>query len=230
VVLLASVGQAVGQSLPFAVGIAASPPPIIVAVLILVTPRGRSNGPAYLVGWVLGLAVVGTIVLVVAPDGTTDSGGPATWESVLKLVLGLTLLVLAAKQFRGRQSNGAESETPKWMGAIDDFSALKALGAGVALSAANPKNLLFAIGAEATIAEFGISAREEAIAFVIFLVIASLGVGVPVAISLVLGDRAAATLEPLKAWLIRNNALIMGVLLLLIGATLVGEAIAGFST
>jgi Sap, sulfolipid-1-addressing protein len=61
VILLASIGEAVGQSLPFAVGIAVSPPPVIVAVLILVTPRARSNGPAYLLGWTFGLAAVGTI-------------------------------------------------------------------------------------------------------------------------------------------------------------------------
>jgi threonine/homoserine/homoserine lactone efflux protein len=223
------VGEAIGHSLPFAVGIAASPPPIIVVVLILVTPRGRTNGPAYLLGWLFGLAAVGTIVLVLAPDGTNDGGGPPTWANVLKLALGLALLAMAVNQFRGRRPDD-EPETPKWMGAIDDFSALKSLGAGIALSAGNPKNLLFAIGAEATIAETGISTHEEAIAFAIFLVIASLGVGVPVAMSVVLGDRAAAILERLKAWLIRNNALIMGVLMLLIGATLLGDAIAGFSS
>ncbi len=229
-IVLASIGQAVGQSLPFAVGIAVSPPPVIVAVLILVTPRARSNGPAYLAGWMFGLAAVGTIVLLVAPEGESDSGGPATWVSALKLVLGLALLALAVKQWRGRNSGEEEPETPQWMGAIDDFSVPKAFGAGVALSAANPKNLLFALGAEATIAETGISGTEEVVAFVVFLVIASLGVALPVAVSVALGDRAAGILEPLKAWLIRNNALIMGVLLLLIGATLIGDAIAGFST
>ncbi len=60
--------------------------------------------------------------------------------------------------------------------------------------------------------------------------IASLGVAVPVVVSIAFGDRAAAILEPLKSWLIRRSAVIMGVLLLLIGSTLIGDAIAGFSS
>ena len=36
--------------LPAAVGVAISPIPIIAVVLMLVSTRGRSNGPAYLIG------------------------------------------------------------------------------------------------------------------------------------------------------------------------------------
>jgi hypothetical protein len=42
--------NAVGQVLPAAVGVALSPIPIIGVVLMLVTPRGRVNGPMFLVG------------------------------------------------------------------------------------------------------------------------------------------------------------------------------------
>ena len=43
-------GEAVGQVLPAAVGIALSPIPIIAVVLMLVTPRGKVNGIAFLLG------------------------------------------------------------------------------------------------------------------------------------------------------------------------------------
>ena len=59
-------GEAIGQMLPAAVGVAISPLPIVAVVLMLVTPRGRVNGPAFVLGWMLGLAVVGAIVLGVA--------------------------------------------------------------------------------------------------------------------------------------------------------------------
>ncbi len=59
-------GQAIGGSLPLAVGIAISPIPIIAVVLMLTTPRARANGPAFLAGWVLGLGIVGAIVLALA--------------------------------------------------------------------------------------------------------------------------------------------------------------------
>ena len=82
-------GEAIGQSLSLAVGIAISPVPIIAVILMLVTPRARVNGPAFVVGWLLGLAVIGTIVLLVAgPSDASENGEPATWVNVLKLVLG----------------------------------------------------------------------------------------------------------------------------------------------
>jgi hypothetical protein len=57
------VGEAIGQVLSLGAGVALSPVPIIAVVLMLGTPRARANGPAFVLGWVIGLAVVGTIVL-----------------------------------------------------------------------------------------------------------------------------------------------------------------------
>ena len=61
-----TVGEAIGQVLSFGVGVALSPIPIIGVVLMLGTPRARANGPAFIAGWIFGLAVVGTIVLLAA--------------------------------------------------------------------------------------------------------------------------------------------------------------------
>jgi threonine/homoserine/homoserine lactone efflux protein len=224
------VGQAIGQVLPLAVGVAISPVPIIGVVLMLVTPRARANGPAFVVGWLLGLAIVGAIVLLVAPGGTSDSGGPARWVSVLKLVVGLLLVLMAAKQWRGRPHDDEQAPTPKWMGAIDGFNAPKSLGAGVALSGANPKNLLLALAAGAAIVQTGISGGEQAVTYAVFALIGTIGVAVPVIIYFTLGERAGPVLERLKSWMAQNNAVIMAVLLLIIGVKLVGDAISGFST
>src|SRR5690348_4017378 len=95
-------GQAIGQILPLGVGVAISPVPVIAVVLMLVTPRARTNGPAFVVGWLAGLGIVGVMVLSVSPSTTSDSGGPATWVSLVKLLLGLALLAMAAKQWHGR--------------------------------------------------------------------------------------------------------------------------------
>jgi threonine/homoserine/homoserine lactone efflux protein len=150
------VGEAIGQVLPMAVGVALSPVPIIAVVLMLVSRRARVNGPLFILGWLIGLAAVGALVLgIVGPNNTDDSGEPATWVSWLKIVLGALLLLLALKQWRSRPHEGDEPDMPKWMGAIDAFTPIKAAGAGVLLSALNPKNLLLAIGAGAAIALTG---------------------------------------------------------------------------
>jgi len=225
------VGQAIGDFLPAAVGVAISPLPIVAVVLMLVTPRGRVNGPLFIAGWCVGLAIVGAIVLAVAGGvGATDNTGPATWVDVLFLVLGLLLILVAVKQWRGRPHGHDEPPTPKWMGALDRFTPAKAGGAGVVLSALNPKNLLLTIAGAAAIVQTGISTGQQIGAYVVFVVIASIGVAAPVVIYFAMGDRSIRILDRLKVWLARNNAVIMGVLMLIIGIKLIGNAISGFST
>src|SRR5829696_1946648 len=221
-------GEAIGQSLSLAVGVALSPVPIIAVILMLVTRRARTNGPLFVIGWLIGLAVVGSIVLLIA-EPTDANGQPATWVDILKLVLGLMLVLVALKQWRGRPREGVEAPAPKWMGAIDGFTPAKSLGAGVALSAVNPKNLLLAVGAAAGIAQTGISGGDQAVAYAVFAVIGTVGVAAPVAIYFALGDRSGKILDALKRWMSHNNAVIMAVLCVVIGAKLVGDAIAGFS-
>jgi threonine/homoserine/homoserine lactone efflux protein len=224
------VGEAIGQVLVLAVAVAISPVPIIGVVVMLVTPGARVNGPAFLVGWLAGLAIIGAVVLVAAPGGTDDDGTPATWATVLKLVLGLVLVWMAVGQWRSRPRAGAEAPAPKWMGAVDHLTAPKAAAAGVALSAANPKNLVLAIGAAAGIAQTDIPGGEQALAYLVFVLIGTLGVAVPVAIFLVVGEeRAAPILGRLKTWMGQNSNVIMAVLLLVIGAKLVGDAVSGLS-
>jgi threonine/homoserine/homoserine lactone efflux protein len=223
-------GQAIGDFLPAAVGIAISPIPIIAVVLMLGSARGRVNGPAFLAGWIVGVAGLGAILLVIAGAlGTQDGGEPADWVSWLTLVLGAALLVLASKQWQGRPRAGVEAGTPKWMDAVDDFTPLKAAGAGVVLSALNPKNLVLTVAGMAAVAQAGIPADEEALALIVFTLIATIGAAVPVIIYFALGDRSAKVLDRLRAWLGQNNAVIMAVLLLVIGVKLIGDAISGLS-
>ena len=113
-------GEAIGQMLPAAVVIAISPMPIVAVVLMLVTPRGRTNGLAFLLGWLVGIGLVGTIVLLVAGGvDATERGEPATWVSWLELVLGVLLLVGAIKQWRSRPRGDEEAPAPRWMQALD---------------------------------------------------------------------------------------------------------------
>jgi threonine/homoserine/homoserine lactone efflux protein len=223
-------GQAIGDLLPAAVGVAISPLPIVAVVLMLVSARGRANGPAFLLGWIVGVAGAGTILLLIASGADAhEDGQPADWVSWLKLVLGLGLLLLAAKQWRGRPHEGEEAPTPKWMGALDAFTPVKACGAGIVLSALNPKNLLLIVAGMAAIAQTGISVGEQAVALLVFTVIAAIGVATPVVIYFALGDRSAQLLDRLKTWMARNNGVIMAVLLLVIGVKLIGDAISGLS-
>lgn len=179
---------------------------------------------------ILGLAVVGAVVLLLADSSApTSASEPATWASVLQLAVGVLLLLFAVTQWRGRPAGDQGPETPKWMGAIDAFTAARAFMLGVVFSAVKPKNLLLTIGAASLIAEADTSHAHEALALAIFVVVGSVGIAAPVAIYFALGARADTVLEQMKAWMLVHNAVIMTTLCVVFGAVLIGDAVSGFS-
>jgi threonine/homoserine/homoserine lactone efflux protein len=223
-------GRAIGGSLPLAVGIALSPIPIIAVVLMLTSRRARTNGPAFVLGWLAGLGVVGAIVLALAGSGgASKSGAPAAWVSWVKLALGVWLLLVAVRQFRSRPRGDEQPPMPKWMATIDKITPAAALGLAAVLSGANPKNLILAVGGATAIAQTGIPGGQQAIAYLIFALIGTLGVGIPVGIYFAMGARSEKLLAGLKDWMTQHNAVIMTVLCLIIGAKLIGDAITGLT-
>ena len=116
-------GSAIGQILPLAIAIDISCLAIIAVILMLITPKARGIGLAFLCGWLLGLAVVGTIVLIVANTaGVATSSGPSKAASAIKLVLGLLLLFAAWRTLKRRPKPGEEAPAPKWMKSLDRFT------------------------------------------------------------------------------------------------------------
>jgi len=105
----------------------------------------------------------------------------------------------------------------------------RAAALGVALAAINPKNLILVVGGAAAIAQTGASAGSQAVALIVFIVIATIGTATPVILYFALGERSKHILDDLKERMGRNNAAIMAVLCLVIGAKLIGDAISAFS-
>jgi hypothetical protein len=220
------VGAAIGQSLPVAVGVMISPLPIVAVVLMLTSGKARANAVAFLLGWFVAVGGVALVVALLAGSAAPDSGGPAEWVAWVKIVLGLLLLFVAVRQWRGRPRGDVEPPAPRWMAAIDSFTPVKSLGLAVLLGAVNPKNLLLAVSGGAAIGSAaGGDVAVSITAAVVFAVVASLGVATPVVIYVSMGTRAAALLDGLKTWLIHNNAVVMAVLLLVIGAKMIGDGI-----
>jgi threonine/homoserine/homoserine lactone efflux protein len=222
-------GQAIGDLLPSAIGVAISPVPIIAIILMLGTPKARSNGVAFAVGWILALVAVSVIVLLVASDADDADSGTSTAVAVVMLLLGLLFFVMAWKQWQSRPRPGVEPEVPKWMAAIDAFTAGKSFGFGVLLAGLNPKNLALTLAAATAIARAGLDGGETAIAVAVFVIIGSITVAGPVLFYLLAGDRAAGPLADIKQFMSDHNAVIMMILLLVLGMKLLGTGIAGLT-
>ena len=117
--------------------------------------------------------------------------------------------MVAVHQFRGRPHQGEQAPFPTWMGAIDRFAPGQALGGGAVLAGANPMNLLLAVGGAAAIAQTGISGGRQAIAYAVFAIVGTLGVGAPVGLYFAMGKRSAELLGGLKDWMGHHSAVML---------------------
>ncbi len=219
-------GQGIGEVLTYAVGVAISPVPIIAVILMLFSSRARVNGPMFLIGWAVALAVVSGVVYALSDAG--DAATNSTTSDTIswgQIVFGVIFLLLAARNWRNRPEPGATAELPKWMAGIDSFAPARALGLGVLLAGVNPKNLLLAAGAGAALAQLGLSTSDSVVSLVVFVVVASLTIAGPVVYYLLGGDHAKAQLDSMKGWLAVHNAAVMTVLFLVFGVNLIAKGI-----
>jgi Sap, sulfolipid-1-addressing protein len=225
------VGQAIGDSLPLAIGVAISPIPIIAVILMLLSKRAGANSTSFLAGWVAGVAIATSVVVAVAGTTTLEtSSGPSTTSSWIKIGLGVVLLLVGVRDWRKRPRGAEEPTLPAWLTTVETITPPKAGGLGVLLSAANPKNLLLIVAGGMAIDQGVSSGGQQALAIVVFTVIAASTVALPVILNLVMGQRARAVLDTMHGWLRANNATVMAVLILVIGFVLIGKGISGFGS
>jgi hypothetical protein len=222
-------GGAIGEMLPLAIGIAISPLAIVAVILILTTPQARTNGPAFLGGWLLSLAVVGGVALVVTDAAeSADSSGPRKIVALVKIALGVLLFFLAWRRFQSRPKPGEEAPLPKWMTALDRFTPGRSLAVGALLGGVKPKNLILAAAAAAGIAGSGLGGAQQVILLLLLILVASIAVIAPVAVYFLMGEeKAARVLDGWKTWLQANNSTVMIVLFVVFGVVLLGKGIGG---
>ncbi|MGZ4325501.1 MAG: GAP family protein [Solirubrobacteraceae bacterium] len=219
-------GHGISEILTFAVGVAISPVPIIAVTLMLFSQRARVNGPVFLVGWVVALALVSGVVYVLADQG--DAATDSTTSDAIawgKIVFGVLFLLLAVRNWRSRPAPGVQPEMPKWMAGIDALKPGKALGLGLLLAGVNPKNLMLAAAAGAGLAQLGLSTGDAVGSLIVFVAIGSLTIAGPVVYYLVGGEQAKARLDEMKDWLAVHNDAVMAVLFLVFGVNLIAKGL-----
>jgi threonine/homoserine/homoserine lactone efflux protein len=114
-----------------------------------------------------------------------------------KIAIGVLFLVMAARQWTKRPPPGEEAEKPAWMTSIETATPRRAALLGAIFSGANPKNLALTLAASASIAEAGLDGVDTGIA-----------------------------LAAVRDFMSDNNAVIKMVVLLLLGATMLGDGLA----
>jgi len=207
--------DAVGAALPAALGIASSPIPIVAVVLVLATPRATVNGTAFAAAWVLGLAAATTVVLWLTGTAAEDGGSDA--RGAVQVVVGVALLLLAARTWLRRPAADDVRDMPAWMARLDAFPPRRMVVLGLLLSAANPKNLALVLAGVESIQDRDLDDTDQVVAAVIFVALASSTVLVAVLAHVVAPERSARVLGRVKQFMIDHKAAITVVILVLLG-------------
>jgi Sap, sulfolipid-1-addressing protein len=214
------------EVVPLAVATAVSPLPLVVLLVVLLTPRAVPNGLALASGWATALLAVGAATIALVGAGASLDEHCAA-VSALEVLVGLGLLLLAVRQWKRRPRGGAEATVPRWLLVADRCTPQRAFAIGVVLVVANPKNLVLTVAAAGAVAGATEGTTHRAWELVLFASLGSVGLAVPLVLRIGLGTRAVALLASWRRWLmVRGPAVACGVLAL-IGFLLVTRGATG---
>lgn len=217
--------DAFSETLPLAAAIAFSPLAIASVVLMLLSQNARAATVGFLVGFAGGVGLVAAITYALAlllPHGADDRSISAPY---LLMGLGAVAIVLAIQQGRSRPAEGDELEVPGWMAKVDGMNPGKAIVLGAFFGGVKPKNLLLSIALGVALEATDATVGEAAGALGIVLLLGSLPIIVPVVVAFIGGAGVRDRLDRLRAWMIANNAAIVGSVLVLIGVVLIAKGL-----
>jgi len=221
-----SYGSLLTGLIPLGLVVAVSPLTVIPAVLVLHAPRPRPTGLAFLGGWLFGLAAL--TALFVAGSGVLGQfhkSSPPTWASWLRVVLGTALIVFGIYQWLTRHGH---TESPKWMRSFETISPRRAAITGLVLVVIRVEVLLMCLAAGLAIGTSQLMVSKT-LNVVFFVVVSASTVAIPILAYAAAGERLDEPLARLKDWMEKNNAALLAVILLLIGALVLHNGIHGLT-
>ena len=219
----------VGSLLPFAMAIALGPIPIIAIALMLQTATPGRTSVGFTVGWVIGMAALAGVLTALSstvPEGDADH--PRHRIGIVQVVLGILLILLAARKIRSRPTGDAEAEMPAFLGKLSSTTPMRSVLIGIAASAINPKHVVFALPVGTVVVDHDLSGTQIVVAIAIFTLLASVSVIGPTIAWRLSPQRVGRVVDVAFTWMVRNMNVVSAAILLLIGVNAIGKGIANF--
>lgn len=222
----------------YALGVAISPTPVILVILMLFGTRGRVNALGFLIGWIVGLFLLGAIIFALVTAGVFILNRNMGIVRPIVLVLaGAGLLYLAYLEWAKPVDPSPDLEGPKWLATADRLLArssghltpLRAFVLAIVMSAISPKNITLMLAAMLALTQANLSPQGVVILFLLFVSISSLTIGVPVGYALIKGDRAEEALKEWKQRIIANSPRAFAILIAIIGIVILVNGLSGIS-
>jgi hypothetical protein len=202
-----------------------SPTTIVVFLLVLQTTRARVNAVGFLVGWGLSLILVFAGSYALAASQAGQSGRDHTALTVAEVLLGVALLVFAARLWRRRDTVPTRSTgwgAPRLMGHLEGLSPLGAVAVGVLKQP-------WAITAAAAlfVVHQSLVGLVAAIAFVFFTIASTATVGLMFLFYIRRPDEAQTQLSALRDRVVAAGPTLGAVAGMLVGGFLIIDGLLG---
>jgi hypothetical protein len=199
----------------------------IVAVIVLLSAKSRPRGAiAFVAGWVASILLTGGLIIGTY-SGARSKPGSSAGNAMLgiQLALGVLLLALAARRWRRRAATDASTTEPKWLGALDKMRPIVAFGLGMFWV-----NLVLVVAAAIAVADAELSHTDATLAYLLYALLATLGVAAILAVYYVNRARAEARLAGMRSWLTEHNAAVVSAMLAAVGLVFIVRGLIGVAT
>src|SRR6478672_8079614 len=154
-----------------------SPVSVVTVIVLLSMPSGVRRAIAFLCGWLLALALIGTLMVFVlhGQDFSSKSTSPSRAASALEVLLGSALLVWAFAALRRREPSSGEPSTPKWLTRIQGTHWLIGLAVGAVMLSYG-----LSLAAASEILKANVSRLDAGVALGVFAIASMLTVLLPI--------------------------------------------------
>jgi hypothetical protein len=208
--------------------IAAASPLVLTATFVVIrSDRPRTNGIAFLTGFLLGSALACALGLIVGEAAVARLDSHETVENVLTLALGAALLTVGLRSRHTPtppvpEKSGRGSAILAGLGHVRPAAALSLAGL---LGFGGPKRLVLTFLAMAAVSGASLGHVENLTLVVLYIVVATVLVWVPVGIVIIAGERAAVIISRGQTWLTTHAAELRVWLSLGLGAALIADGL-----
>lgn len=195
--------------------------------VVIRSQRPRTNGIAFLTGFLFGTVVACIFGLFVGETVVARLDSHEAVENGLTFVLGVALLAVGLQQRKAPPRPAAEGGSRgkailEGLGRVRPAAALSMAGL---LGFGGPKRLVLTLLAMAAISGAGLGYAEDLTLTILYIAVATMLVSVPVGIVIVAGERAAVIVERGQSWLTTHAAQLRVWLSLGLGVALIADAL-----
>lgn len=215
----------IGAVFPIGVAAALSTVPLLVTIALLLAPNGRMGALYFMVGWIAGLfgvaALFGLGLSVLSPRSTATED---PLFATIEMVIGFAFFSFGVALLVKKRSQNQSSAGGAWAKRLNGMRPLTAAGLGIVLNL-RPKALLLAAAVGVVVGVGNSGAIGSLMPLLVYTALGCSTVAIPVIVTLLRPHLMEPRLLEARSLIERNQRVVTGVVLIMVGAILIGNGL-----